>query len=628
MKGDTKKRNIFIKALKFFLTGLMAIMLIMMLIFIVAGLIPEKSLVTPAGYKQYQSLYVTMKDGTKINVKVMLPYDLKESEKVPAIIESTRYGTGYQMSFLGKALMNLGIMEDDMPVIVSQFLKTGHAYIWVQARGSGASFGKRDIDLSAEEIDDYGQMIDWIVKQPWSNGKVGAYGISYMSNTAELTARLKNPALKAAALLYGDFNSAMSCISPGGLLSDNFLKRFRDGNDEVDKNINPSYLTNGLRPADNDKKGKLLKEAVSEHKNYDIYECMKKATYYDDVLSGGYTLLDTASFNFKKDIEESGIPFYVRVGWQDAATVNGAIERFLTYNNSQVLVIGPWNHGGKQFCDPLLVTKYAMQELEKSQADEVIAFLDKYIKDDAADASDGKKEIRYYTLGEGKWKTSDKWPVDGVDNRTFYFDANGSLNEKKPENSSGKDTYKVDYTASTGKNSRWQTNCGAGPIIYPDRAQEDKKLLTYTSEALESDVEITGVPVVTLNFSSTSTDGAFYVYLEDIAPDDRVTYITEGELRALHRKISDEYQGYAVLGPNHSYKRKDGELLKPGENAEMKVGMAATSVLIKKGHRIRIAIACSDADNFDNISESDSPIIEIQRNSILSSYVELPIKER
>ncbi len=628
MKKESRKKNLPVKILKFILTGLMSIALIIILTFTVAGFIPVKSPVTPAGYKQDQSLYVTMKDGTKINVKVMLPYDLKGNDKVPAIIESTRYGTGYQLSFWGKALTNLGIMEDDMPVIVDQFLKTGHAYIWVQARGSGASFGKRDIDLSAEEIDDYGQIIDWIVKQPWSNGSVGAYGISYMSDTAELTARLKNPALKAAALLYGDFSSAMSCISPGGLLSYNFLKRFRDGNAEVDENKNPIFLTKGLRPADSDSKGKLLKEAVAGHKNYDIYECMKKVTYYDDIVSGNYTLLDTASFNFKKEIEESGIPFYVRVGWQDAATVNGAIERFLTYSNSQVLVIGPWNHGGKLFCDPFLDTKATMQELEKSQADEVIAFLDKYIKDDTKDTSGRKKEIRYYTLGEGEWKTSNKWPPEGTSNRTFYFDKGGSLNDEKPEDSSGKDTYKVDYTASTGKDSRWQTNCGGGPIIYPDRAKEDKKLLTYTSKAFESDVEITGVPVVTLNISSTSADGAFYTYLEDVAPDGRVTYITEGELRALHRKITDEYQGYAAVGPNHSYKRKDGEQLKPGENTEMKIGMAATSVLIKKGHKIRIAIACSDADNFDSISESDNPVIEVQRNSILSSYVELPIKYR
>lgn len=77
MKRDTKKRGLFAKTLKYSLTGLMSIMLIMILIFIVAGLIPEKSPVTPAGYKQNQSLYVTMKDVTKISVKVMLPYDLK-----------------------------------------------------------------------------------------------------------------------------------------------------------------------------------------------------------------------------------------------------------------------------------------------------------------------------------------------------------------------------------------------------------------------------------------------------------------------------------------------------------------------------------------------------------------------
>lgn len=139
-------------------------------------------------------------------------------------------------------------------------------------------------------------------------------------------------------------------------------------------------------------------------------------------------------------------------------------------------------------------------------------------------------------------------------------------------------------------------------------------------------MEITGVPVVTLNLSSTAADGAFFTYLEDVAPDGKVTYTTEGELRALHRKVTDEDLGRAVLGPKHSYLRKDGELLKPGENTEMKIGMYAPSVLIKKGHKIRVAIAGHDASNFERIPENEDPTIEVQRNSIFSSYVELPLK--
>lgn len=59
----------------------------------------------------------------------------------------------------------------------------------------------------------------------------------------------------------------------------------------------------------------------------------------------------------------------------------------------------------------------------------------------------------------------------------------------------------------------------------------------------------------------------------------------------------------------------------------MKIGMYATSVLIKKGHKIRVAIAGADTSNFPQIPKSGEPVISVQRNSILSSYIELPMRE-
>jgi hypothetical protein len=65
------------------------------------------------------------------------------------------------------------------------------------ARGTGASFGTRTGELSEREIKDYGELIDWIAAQPWSNGRVGVYGTSYEGQAAELTAGLGNPHLAA-----------------------------------------------------------------------------------------------------------------------------------------------------------------------------------------------------------------------------------------------------------------------------------------------------------------------------------------------------------------------------------------------------------------------------------------------
>lgn len=144
---------------------------------------------------------------------------------------------------------------------------------------------------------------------------------------------------------------------------------------------------------------------------------------------------------------------------------------------------------------------------------------------------------------------------------------------------------------------------------------------------MKTDIEITGVPVVSIEASSTATEGAFYAYLEDVAPDGRVTYITEGSLRALDRKTSDEKPPYEYFGPYHSFEREDGEPLVPGEIARIEIGLSATSVRVEAGHRIRVAIAGHDASTFVRLPENGTPEITVYRNGKRASFIELPVKE-
>lgn len=118
------------------------------------------------------------------------------------------------------------------------------------------------------------------------------------------------------------------------------------------------------------------------------------------------------------------------------------------------------------------------------------------------------------------------------------------------------------------------------------------------------------------------------MYLEDVAPDGRVTYITEGILRAIHRKISPEEPPYVHLGPYHSFTRADAEPLVPGEITEISFNLYATSALISKGHRIRIALAGHDASIFARYPEEGTPVWTLQHNSLYPSNIELPMKER
>jgi hypothetical protein len=252
----------------------------------------------------------------------------------------------------------------------------------------------------------------------------------------------------------------------------------------------------------------------------------------------------------------------------------------------------------------------------------LVAFFDAYLKDDGTPQPE--TGITYYTLGAGTWNTTRVWPPEGVVPVKWFFDEAQGLVPSAPANGSGSDSYTVDWTASTGELNRWYTGLFKDDVLYPDRAAEDKKLLTYTSAPFQEDVEITGSPVVTLSVSSTTSDAAFHVYLEDVAPDGTVTYLTEGMLRAIHRKVSEVEPPYVLFGPYHSLERADAMPLVPGEVAEIRFNLYATSVLIKQGHQIRVAIAGHDASMFRRYPKDNTPVFTVFHHS----YIELPILQR
>jgi len=585
-----------------------------------------------------QSLYVTMRDGVRIAIDVWLPSDLEPGEKIPTVMRATRYW---------RALEHVSddLADDRNYAEAERFNNAGYALVLVDARGSGASFGWRPYELSQDEARDYGEVVDWIVAQPWSNGRVGAYGVSYAGNTAEILAVNMHPAVKAIAPLFNDFDNFGHLVFPGGLLDHGFFEgwarsvHYLDQNDICGRNqaegeecerLKNEWAT-GVKPVDADTDRALLAAAVSEHAaNPLLYEAALEYEFRDDPF-GSAAVIDVgykrSPCRYLSQIEASGVAMLIRVGWQDAATVNGALGRYNSIDNPQQVTIGPWDHGARHNADPFLPPDTPVEPTEEEQNAELLGFFDKFLKDDGS--AEIETSITYYTLGAGEWKTTVEWPPQGFVSRRWYFTGQGGLTTRPPESDDAADRYMIDYQATTGGHNRWHTNRGAGDVIYPDRAEEDKRLLTYTSAPMERDVEITGHPLVTLYVTSTHEDGAFFVYLEDVAPDGRVTYITEGELRAVVRKVSDEPGLYWKYGPQRTELRADAMPLVPGQVAELSFELWATSVLIKQAHRIRIAIAGADKDSFLRYPRDGSgPTITVARNRSYPSHVDLPMRER
>jgi putative CocE/NonD family hydrolase len=165
-------------------------------------------------------------------------------------------------------------------------------------------------------------------------------------------------------------------------------------------------------------------------------------------------------------------------------------------------------------------------------------------------------------------------------------------------------------------------------VIYGNRADQDAKLLTYTTEPLESDVEITGTVELELHVASTHEDGAFYAYLEIVDPLGTVRYITEGQMRAIHRKPCESNPPYPLWGPCHSFEEGDALPLVPGEPAVIRFGLFSTSVLAPAGHRLRIALAGHDGSVFDRYPAAGDPTWTVYRARTRASGVTIPMKIR
>ena len=588
----------------------------------------------PAGFTRNQSVYIPMSDGTQIAVDIWVPTTLAKDEKIPTIIETTRYWRGQDNAILGR---NITVLAGWQPII-DLLNNAGYAFVIVDARGSGASTGTRPIEWSPEEVEDMKAVVDWLVAQPWSNGRIGGWGVSYSGNTAELLAATGHPAVRAVAPHYADFDPHFQLAVPGGVVNRGVIQEWGRFTTAMDRNdicdlaeiegifcrLIRTLAVRGVKPVQNQEA--ILTEATEEHAaNADVFAAVQNAPFRDSEFgASGLTMGQISPYSFQTEQEANQVPSFFTVGWQDAGTVDGALSRYLTFDTPQQLVIAAVSHGGGHGTDAFLAADTPNPYTEDEQVQELIDFFDAHLKNDQP----LQRQIRYYTLGANRWRTTEVWPPEGVENQQYWFAPDRALKPTAPTSADASDQYTVDFSASTGSVTRWHTQLGGSPVIYPDRASEDAKLLTYTSEPLAEALEITGNPVVTLYVASSTSDGAFHIYLESVAPDGEVTYITEGILRATHRQISAAEPPFEQTGPYHSHLSGDALPLEPNEVTEVAVALYATSVLIPEGHQIRVAIAGHDASVFERYPADEIPVWIVQRNNTYASSIQLPIQTR
>ena len=594
---------------------------------------------------QRRSDYLTLSNGTRLAYDLILPTKkgVPANKPLPVLFKYTPYlrtftifdqaGNNiiadlFHLGWKEKAYLRVRYWFDKRgnlmdPVFRTKYLenmlKHGYAVIVVERPGTGASFGvmNASFEVGAKEVN---EILNWIAAQNWCDGNIGMYGDSFQAMIQFAAATTGNPHLKAIFPTSSGLDMYSAVTYPGGVYNKTFGSFF---------SWSTSFLEHVPTPVDSDKDGSLLAQARKERSGLTLAKqsevWFRKFPFRDSITSDGVKIWEGPGnlYPLLDRINQSGIPVYMTTGWYDL--FSGAGDMFLWYANLTVprrLLVRPADHS----------------EVEKNQFDldfnsEAHRWFDYWLKG-IDNGIMNEPSIYYYVMGASKkdaWRTSAQWPLANQKLTRFYFGGgktgsvasinDGFLRPEPQHDKDAADVYTVDYSTTSGKYSRWYAV--NWPRNYPNMQTNDQKALTYTTPPLESDMEVTGHPVVHLWFVTDASDLDFFVYLEEV-DGSRSTYLTEGNLRASHRALSKA--PFNNLGlPYHRHYKSDLAPIAAGEPVELVFDLLTTSYLFRSGNHIRITVTCADADNFETPALDPAPKIRLLRDTAHASFVEFPI---
>ncbi len=566
------------------------------------------------------SLYVAVRDGTRLAIEINLPKPAPDGAAVrrPTILIATPYHRGIARNGQTGALYRA-------------LLSAGYAVASLDLRGRGASFGTAhaggfDGEDGRRDLSD---VIEWLAKQPWSDGQVGMNGCSYDGLTAFWAAAGGSSHLKAVVVGAPPLD-AYSSYRINGIWE-------RYSSNAWDDVVHGMDVTDPAKPVDADRDGSLLRAAVAEHRRaWDEgleASALTRALPYRDSPSPRteYSAGSSHWWDFMPGIRSSGLPVLQFAGWRDKF----ADQSFAFYRNlagsagMRRLIIGPWYH-----------CAWNSSRLYDATA-EHIRWFDHWLKgaDNGAEREPG---IRYYVSGApgtDPWRAAPRWPLPDARVERYFFAAGlptGSnprahaLRNRPPGSSEPPDPYTADYTVTTTTlGTAWHY---PNPRLRPDEpglvpvrtATIDAKGILYTSPPLDHGIQVTGFPVVSLWVTSTAADQDLFVYLEDVDGTGVSALLATGEIRASYRATSKAPFDDEGL-PWHAGLQHDASPLQAGVPAKIDLALSPLSNWLPPDHRIRVTVTCADAGDWDTPTVEPAPVIGLWHDAAHPSYLALPV---
>jgi len=299
-------------------------------------------------------------------------------------------------------------------------------------------------------------------------------------------------------------------------------------------------------------------------------------------------------------LRQLGVPVYIMGGWHDELRDQGVIA-WLNLPGSRIL-LGPWKHCQNPGFELL-------QEIHR--------FFDTTLKGvDTGLAQEPR--IHYYTMdggsGGGAWHSADSWPVPGSRAERWYWVDQHKLGVKAPRRQvASQFTVHVSVDCPQG---------GVGPFMQPCHIAGEG--LSLTGARLERDLTITGNPVVNVPISADRPDVNVFAYLEDVAPDGRVTVVTEGRLKAsLAAEATPPFK--VPDTPWHRSYAEDVHPLQPGKAVMLHFDLMPTSYVFRTGHHVELTFMGADYRERGRDADSDGARINIASTADNPVWLDLPV---
>ena len=570
-----------------------------------------ESLVSTPDYEVRMDLgvMIPMRDGVRLSSDFYFP---DKEGKVPAILIRTPYDNS-------KARYDR---------YGNFYASRGYAVIIQDCRGRYDSEGKW-YPFVGEEYDGY-DTIEWIAEQPWSNGKIGMTGVSYVG-FVQWAAAAENPPHLTCIFTYG---------SPSSIYGDTW---FSYGTLYLMDSITWAFLMHGRT---NQNLG------VHDWLNLKDYLPLmtldeflgRRINFWREWLSHPNYDEYWAKQGIKEKFHKLDIPSVTVTGWYDDGQ-HGALENYYGImregteraKKNAKLIIGYWRHGGpyphtENYYSKLGAFDFGSDALLDLETYE-LRWFDYWLKGLENNVMNEPK-MKLFILGKNEWRDEKEWPLPDTKYTAFYFHSRGRANTMYGDGQLSMLTPKQEppdkyiYDPSDPVPSvRGGTGARGGISSDPiDQRVNEKRMdvLCYTSDILKKDIEVTGPIKIVLYASSSAKDTDFCGKLVDVHPSGaayNVCYAASGLISARFRESLEK-----------------PSLIQPDKVYRYEIKLRPTSTVFMKGHRIRVEISSSDFPVFNrNLNTGKNPYTSsdmvkahqtIYHNTEYPSHIVLPVIER